>query len=235
MNKYIFDSSAEVAKAFADFYLEHSNDAQPYHVALSGGSTPKILFDLIAKDYVDKFSWSNIHFWWGDERCVAPDDDDSNYKMTKERLLDNIDIPEANIHRILGENDPAGEAVRYGQEIEQFLPQTNGLPKFDLIILGMGPDGHTASIFPHEMELLDAESVCAVATHPESGQKRVSLTGKVINNAAQIAFLVTGANKFEKVDSIFEKKEDHKLYPAAYIRPSNGELSWFLDQAAIGK
>ena len=144
-------------------------------------------------------------------------------------------MPEANVHRVLGENDPVQEAQRYGKEIEDGLPSANGLPQFDLIILGMGADGHTASIFPHEMELLDSKEVCAVATHPESGQKRVSLTGQVINNARVVTFLVTGASKAEKVVEIFNQSGDWKSYPASYIKPDSGELTWYLDKAANGQ
>jgi len=188
---HVQEDGPATAKAFADFLIDFVASRERVTVALSGGSTPKLLFDLLAQE-PESIDWSKVHLFWGDERCVPPNDDDSNFKMTKEHLLDHIQIPESNIHRILGENDAQEEANRYGDEVSAHCEMVDGLPSIDLMILGMGDDGHTASIFPHEMELLTSESVCAVATHPTSGQKRVTLTGSVINNAAVVAFLVTG-------------------------------------------
>lgn len=224
-----------VAEDFAGHLIAQAKTNSPFNVALSGGSTPKILFDLLAASFSQDLDWSAIHFYWGDERCVPPTDSDSNYKMTADHLLSKVDFPEANIHRVLGENDPAGEAVNYGNQIQTNLPSANGLPRFDLIILGMGGDGHTASIFPHEIELLDSDQICEVATHPESGQKRITLTGKVINNAKEVCFLVTGSGKTEKIDEIFHQTGDWKSYPASYIQPVDGELTWFMDEAAAEK
>ncbi|MFT7231700.1 MAG: 6-phosphogluconolactonase [Cyclobacteriaceae bacterium] len=234
MKKFIFDTSSEVADQFANHFKNLSAGKSEFHVALSGGSTPKILFDIIVEKYASQFDWSKIHLWWGDERCVPPADNESNYRMTLNHLISHINIPEGNIHRVLGENKPAEEAKRYAAEIEATIPSKNGLPYFDLIMLGMGPDGHTASIFPHQMYLLESDDICEVATHPESGQHRITLTGKTINNAAVIAFLVTGGNKTEKITSIFNKDLNHELYPAAHIDPRDGELIWFLDNDAWG-
>lgn len=235
MKTNISKTPQAVAEAFADHLVAKTKSKSPLNVALSGGSTPKILFDLLAASHGQDIDWSGIHFYWGDERCVPPTDSDSNYKMTVDHLLSKVDFPEKNIHRVLGENDPFGEAVNYGKQIEANLPSVNGLPQFDLIILGMGGDGHTASIFPHEIELLDSDNTCEVATHPESGQKRITLTGKVINNAIEVCFLVTGAGKTEKIDEIFHQTGDWKSYPASYIQPEAGELIWFMDDAAAEK
>ena len=234
MNKKIFDTPQAVAEAFASEFVALVNKAEKLTVALSGGSTPKILFDLLAEKHAD-LDWSKVHFYWGDERCVPPADAESNYKMTVDHLLSKIKMPKANIHRVKGENDPAAEAEDYGRQIEVELPTANGLPQFDLVILGIGGDGHTASIFPHEIALLDAASTCAVANHPESGQKRVTLTGNVINNARNISFLVTGSGKAEKIDEIFHKTGEWESYPASYIKPGHGELTWFMDQSAAAK
>jgi len=220
------------ARTFADFLWNLAKDREKLTVALSGGSTPKILFDILAKEYDDKFDWEKIHFYWGDERCVPPYDDESNFKMTREHLFDKIKIPTENIHRILGENNPDDEAPRYSDEIRSNLDSQSGLPAFDLIILGMGDDGHTASIFPHQMRLLTKEKICAVARHPESGQNRITLTGPVINNAKSVAFLVTGSGKREKVTEIFSKSKSAEAYPAYHIKPTSGELHWFLDKDA---
>ena len=173
MKKIISSDALSTAQTFADYFAERTEQSHTFHIALSGGSTPKILFELLADEYEEEIEWEKVHFWWGDERCVPPTDDDSNYKMTKERLFDHISIPKSNIHRVLGENNPVDEAIRYGKLVDDSLPVSKGQPAFDLIMLGMGGDGHTASIFPHEMELLNNKATCAVATHPESGQKEL--------------------------------------------------------------
>ena len=234
MNTHISTTSELVARNFADWLVQHIPPGNAFHWALSGGSTPKILFDLLAREYATRLPWSDIHFWWGDERCVPPDHAESNFRMTQERLLGPLHIPSENVHRIKGETIPFQESARYGESIEHHLNEVKGWPVFDLIMLGMGSDGHTASIFPHQMELLEASTICAVATHPESGQKRVSLTGHVLNAAKQVAFLVTGPSKTEKVAAIFGQTEEASLYPAAYIKAPQGQVHWFMDEAAAG-
>ncbi|MEL7342864.1 MAG: 6-phosphogluconolactonase, partial [Bacteroidota bacterium] len=175
------------------------NRGETYHIALSGGSTPRLLFEYLSEHFRESIPWGDVHLWWGDERCVPPDHEESNYLMTKETLLKGVILPPENVHRIKGENSPADEAVRYANEMKKSIPQKNDLPVFDLIYLGLGTDGHTASIFPDRMDLLTSTDLTAVASHPESGQTRISLTGPVLNNARKIAFLVTGASKAELV------------------------------------
>jgi 6-phosphogluconolactonase len=225
---HISDSPLAVAEDFADYFASEVVK-KPYFVALSGGSTPKILFKLLAEKYSDSIDWSNIFFFWGDERCVDPEDAESNFKMAKELLFDHIDIPLSNIHRVHGEEAPAQEADRYGQKLTELLPSKNGWPVFDMVILGMGDDGHTASIFPHQMDLLGSEKVAEVAAHPSSGQKRVTLTGKVINHAEQVVFLVTGENKRTILTEIIRNSGSAESYPASYIKPEGGNLHWFTD------
>lgn len=228
----IYNNPIEVAEKFAEYLSELiSAKNGPVHIALSGGSTPKLLFSHLSTNY-KKIDWNQVHLYWGDERCVPPTDKESNYKMTTETLLSHIHIPSANIHRVLGENDPETEALRYSEEIKKTVPDANGLPRFDLVMLGMGDDGHTASIFPHQIELLESDKICAIGTNPQSGQKRVTITGKVINNAACVVFLVTGSSKTEKVFEVHKKEKDYKKYPASYINPSNGNLIWFMDKDA---
>jgi 6-phosphogluconolactonase len=187
----------------------------------------------LAEKHANDIPWQKIHFFWGDERCVPPGHADSNYGMTRALLLDPLNIPAVQVHRVFGEVDPEEAARKYEEIIGEHVPQKEGLPVFDLIILGMGSDGHTASIFPHEMELLDANHWCAVATHPESGQRRITLTGKVLNQAKQICFLVTGDSKKEKVFQILKQTGTYLDYPAAHIAPIDGTLSWNLDEAAV--
>ncbi|MCF6359051.1 MAG: 6-phosphogluconolactonase, partial [Draconibacterium sp.] len=197
--------------------------------------TPKGLFKKLVKKYSDSIPWDRIHFWWGDERCVAPDNEESNYKMTYDNLLSKISIPKENIHRIRGEENPDKEAVRYSNEINNQLNQRGENPVFDLLILGIGDDGHTASIFPDEIELFENEKICSVTQHPITKQNRITITGRVLNNASRIFFLVTGANKSSRISEIMNDDEVAKLLPAYYISPKNGELIWFLDEAAASK
>jgi len=232
MDLKIYKDKQEVAKQFSGYFVDQLKDKDTFHVALSGGSTPKIVFDVLAENFADKVDWSKVHFYWGDERCVAPTDDESNYKMTVEHLFSKIEVPKENINRILGERDPSGEALRYANLLEIDLDRVEDIPQFDLVILGMGDDGHTASIFPHEIELWNSEDHCVVATHPDSGQKRVSINGKVINTAKEVAFLVTGASKAKKVEAVVEKTEGSEVYPASLVNPLSGNLVWFLDEEA---
>lgn len=224
--------AAEFAKCFRD-YLNNLNQ-ETVTVCLSGGSTPKLLFKELAANHRDAVDWSRVHFFWGDERCVAPEDEQSNYGECKKLLLDEIQIPVTNIHRVIGENDPTAEAQRYGETIKEIVAAgALGLPEFDLIILGMGGDGHTASIFPHQMELLTSEKICEVAVHPDSGQKRVTITGPVINNAKQVVFLITGAGKADVLATVIDGSGTQ--YPATHVQPKSGELVFFLDEAAAAK
>ncbi len=235
MDLQIFSTKEEVAQNFASFlehFIKHKDEV---HIALSGGSTPKIVFDELSNTQKYKIDWTRVHLYWGDERCVPPTDDESNYKMTVAHLLENIDIPKRNIHRILGEDDPLQEAVRYGDLLTKKLPNLQKIPVFDIVILGMGEDGHTASIFPHELGLWDSKKTCEVAIHPESGQKRITITGKVINHSEWVIFLVTGAGKKDKVAEIIHKKGDYKNYPASLVTPLSGNLVWYLDTEAAAK
>lgn len=221
-----------VAKNVAADLANSVKRGVPFHIALSGGSTPKLLFEYLAEHYRESIPWGDVHLWWGDERCVEPDHPDSNYLMTKESLLRGVILPPGNVHRIKGENDPSEEAARYADEMNRTIPSRDGIPVFDLIYLGLGTDGHTASIFPDRMELLTESSFTDVAIHPESGQKRVSLTGPVLNHATKVAFLVTGESKAERVSEIFEQKDGSELLPASHIHPVHGDLIWYLDRAA---
>lgn len=225
---HVFKDNAAVAEAFADFLQKEIAKTGKINIALSGGSTPKVLFEILAKNYKDTIDWKKVHFYWGDERCVAPTDEESNFKMTNDRLLQHINIPSNNIHRVWGENTPEEEADRYGKLVEWNLFLKDNLPIFDLIILGMGSDGHTASIFPHQIELLQSPHTCAVATHPDSGQRRITLTGNVINAAKQIHFLVTGESKKSVIKEIFSKEGNYKSYPTSYIE----NATWWMDESA---
>ena len=233
MEIQIFNSLHELNETFTEWFKEFSSSEKQITVALSGGTTPKSLFDYWSSLPEGEIDWAKIKFFWGDERCVHPEDSESNFKMTKEHLFDNIDIPKDNIFRIKGENNPAEEAKRYSEVLNSELEQQNGAPVFDIVILGMGDDGHTASIFPHEIELWNNDNNCVTTTHPISGQIRISLTGKIINAAKNVVFLVTGKNKAEKVKEVIEQPQlAEKKYPAALVQPDSDNLYWYLDEAA---
>ncbi|WP_088342403.1 6-phosphogluconolactonase [Robiginitalea sediminis] len=228
----ILNTQAGVAAHMARRFEGWCREESFRYLALSGGSTPKILFDHWAADASATVPWDRLEFFWGDERCVGPGDPESNYGMTRQHLFDHISADPSNIHRIRGEEDPQQEARRYEALIRDRLPKAWGMPRFDLVLLGMGDDGHTASVFPHQMSLWDSPRGCEVATHPVSGQQRITLTGGWINGARRIVFLVTGGAKAEKVKEILEGKGAEALYPAARVRPESGELIWLLDQEA---
>lgn len=226
----IYQTPEELADMFADrlINLMANDSGREFHLAISGGKTPDLLFAVLAEKYPGSDLWHKVHFWWVDERMVPPDHPESNYRVANQLLLSHISTPEENIHRIKGENNPEDEALSYAAQIQKKLLTRNGWPVFDLILLGIGDDGHTASIFPDQMELLESDQICAVATHPVSGQKRVTLTGKVINNAAKISFLVSGSGKAERLKEIRNYPEIARLLPAFHIL--NAE--WFMDRAA---
>ncbi|MDX9882520.1 MAG: 6-phosphogluconolactonase [Prolixibacteraceae bacterium] len=233
----IFKNPEKVAKAFAKELLAMiSKSAQKrFDIALSGGQTPKLLFQYLSSKYREKLPWQRLHFWWGDERCVPAAHADSNYGVARELLFSKIEIPAENIHPVNGENDPHEEAVSYGHQLQGQLNNRHGWPVFDLIILGMGNDGHTASIFPDQMHLLGSGSVCEVSTHPDTRQKRITLTGKTLNNANRVYFLVTGENKAKRISQIMNNRKKAQKFPAYHIIPENGDFYWYLDEDAAKK
>ena len=225
MNINIYKTKEELSDKLSNYIIKnHINSS----IAISGGSSPKILFKTLSEKLKIKTN-IDTKFFWVDERCVSPDSEESNYKMTKENLFRyNIFKPE-NIFRIKGENDPEKELVEYNRILKKNLKLENNIPKFDLIILGLGEDGHTASLFPHEFLKFRNKEECVIATHPNSGQKRISLSEKIINNANEVIFYVPGSGKKYVVDEIINKRGNFNSYPASYIKPVSGKLSWYLD------
>jgi len=235
---YLLHDISEMAKRLAEDFKTALEDkaasGETLTVALSGGHTPKAFFQVLAEPpYRDGLPWDKAIVFWGDERCVPPDDDQSNFKMTNDALLSHINIPEANIHRVLGENPPGEEVTRYEEEIKRNIPAAgNGFPRFDWIFLGMGEDGHTASLFPGAPTLKERDRICVVATHPETGQKRISITLPVIDNAERVSFLVSGAAKVPVLKEIMEKGSEPLPYPSSMVHPVDGILEWYVDKAA---
>lgn len=230
----IFDDQDALNKAFTEFLIKLLDVYPHINLSLSGGSTPQSLFDYWAKNHRDTIEWGRIMFFWGDERCVRPEHEMSNFGMTKKRLFNNIEgIDAKGWRRIHGENDPEEEAEWYSRILSTKVNQKNDVPTFELMMLGLGDDGHTVSIFPDQMDLWDNEDFCVVAEHPETKMKRVTMTGSVVNNSQYVVFLVTGKNKAEKVRDIIKHRKDFQdTYPAARVRPKNGYLYWFLDKDA---
>jgi 6-phosphogluconolactonase len=232
----ISKSVEELSENFARLLIEKVNKSKDYfHIALSGGSTPKSILEYLAVHHYKTIDWHKVNFYWGDERCVPPTDPESNYKMAYDSLLSKLQIPVSNIFRIKGENDPKFEADNYSAQVISHLKIENNFPRFDLIMLGLGEDGHTASIFPIKKSLLNSDKIYATAVHPKTGQTRITLTGRVINNASNIVFITTGKNKSKVVDEIINQKENYKDYPATFVNPQNGEIYWLLDKSAASK
>jgi 6-phosphogluconolactonase len=207
-----------------------------FTVALSGGSTPRGLFNLLATKYGKSLPWDKMFFFFGDERHVPPDSPDSNYRMARETLLSRVPIPAANVFRVPAENPDAARAAEdYERTIQQFFRLTTGaFPRFDLILLGMGPDGHAASLFP-ETTALQERSRLVLANWVEKFKTcRITFTVPVINQAKVVTFLVGGADKAEALKEVLEGDQSPELYPSKLIAPINGRLIWLVDQAAAG-
>jgi 6-phosphogluconolactonase len=203
-----------------------------FAVALSGGKTPRAMLEELSNRALD---WQAIHFFWSDERCVGPDDPDSNYRMAHEALLSKIAVPEANTHRMRGELEPSAGAAAYDAELRTFFPER--APVFDLLFLGLGPDGHTASLFPGTDALKVVDRWCASneVSEPVASPWRLTLTYPAINAARRLIFLVEGADKADILATVLGREKDVRRYPAQGIAPTDGELVWLVDAAAAAK
>lgn len=231
MNHYhIGKDAAEVSELMADYLRKEVAQTRCFSWALSGGSTPKVLFRLLADQAGYGIDWSRIEFYWGDERCVPPTDEDSNYYWANRLLFEPLDIDEDRVHRIQGESGHLNmEADRYGGLIEQQSLYRGGL---DLIMLGMGTDGHTASLFPGQEDLWETDEFVVISEHPDSGQKRISLTREAIRYAGNIAFLITGESKAEVLDEVINRRAGFEAYPVSWVLGLGKPVHWFLDRAA---
>lgn len=228
MNNITFPTAQSAVEKITQEFVIYSQLNHPVHISLSGGSTPKLLFKTLAQaPYNEQIDWRNLHFWWGDERMVPPSDAESNYGEVQKLLFEHIQIPAENIHRIRGENEPHLELKRFRAELSAVIP--SGV--FDWIILGIGNDGHTASLFPHQTDFAD-ENFALIAKHPETGQLRISKTAKLIERAKRITYLVTGESKAEILKEIQTTPAENLPYPAAKIQANNGVTEWYLDKAA---
>lgn len=201
------------------------------NVALAGGNTPRGVYSMLATDtYKDRVDWNCVHFFWGDERTVPPDHTDSNYGMVQKSLLSHITIAEENIHRTRGEIGPDQSAAEYLVLLRDHFKEE--IPHFDLIILGLGEDGHTASLFPGTgaLEVNDVPAIAVFVTKLNTW--RITLTMSVLNNAGEIIFLVSGKSKSKVVKEIIDAVQPTKDLPATLVRPENGTINWMLDSEA---
>jgi len=233
MQMQIFADPKELARGAAEMFVARGVEAiaqrGTFMVALSGGSTPKLLYQLLADPnelFRDRVPWAETHFFWSDERHVAPDHPDSNYRMTNEAMLAHVPVPPDKIHRIHGANPNAAQAASDYERTLIDVTQSQ-LPRLDLILLGLGTDGHTASIFPGSEVLHETSRLVAAPWVEKLKTYRITMTLPLLNNAATVLFLVTGA---EKAEIVREALEGPKQYPAQYVNPTNGQLVWLLDK-----
>lgn len=228
MNTVTFPTAQQAVEKIAQELQLYSELNRPVHISLSGGSTPKLLFKTLAQlPFATAIQWQNLHFWWGDDRMVLPTDPESNYGEVQKLLFDHIVISAENIHRIRGEAKVEQELARFSQELTACVPNL----AFDWIILGMGNDGHTASLFPHQTDFED-QNVAVIAKHPETGQLRISKTASLIEKAKRITYLVTGESKAKILFEIANTPAENLPYPAARIQSEDGITEWVLDLQA---
>ncbi|HVG34595.1 MAG TPA: 6-phosphogluconolactonase [Pyrinomonadaceae bacterium] len=229
------EASARAAELFTQIALRSVDARSKFSVALSGGSTPKSLYTLLADDAAQKSLasvWPRSHVFWTDERCVPPSDPQSNYRMAQETLLAHVPVPEAQIYRMRGEDEPESAAKGYASLLETVFGTS--APRFDLILLGMGADAHTASIFPHSPLLKTADDAPLVAASfvEKLNAFRLTMTLHVLKSAANTIFLVSGKDKAEPLRKVFASVQRDEELPARWVRPTGGELVWLVDEGA---
>lgn len=231
----VFPDPEALAQNIAMILIKDLDRIEPDHfytIALSGGTTPEYIYRYLAEHHSARINWEKLLVFWGDERCVPPEEPDSNYRMAYETLLQNVPIPDANVFRIRGENEPEAEARQYSELVSSVVPFFNGIPQFDLMLLGLGDDGHTASIFPDRPDLFTTQQLFEAALKPGTRQKRITATGRLINNSSRIYFIVTGRQKASIVAEIIEAKAGSERYPASRVNPGSGQITWLLDSEA---
>jgi 6-phosphogluconolactonase len=233
----VFSSPELLADAVAQHIVTSAAEAISsrglFTLALAGGSTPRAAYSRLATGdcQLATGDWRLVHILWGDERCVPPDDPRSNYRMAKEALLDRVPIPPDQIHRIRGEDDPEKAAVEYEREVRALL----GSEGLDLVLLGLGEDGHTASLFPGPSAVHETVRWVVAVPAPDGTMWRVTLTPAVLNAAKNVTFVVSGASKAVRLQQVLQGPFTPDVLPAQAIRPAQGQLTWMVDQAAAGR
>lgn len=223
--------SRSVAEAIVQLIKTSRNQREYFSIALAGGSTPKMLYRLLATEFASEIPWNKILFFWGDERFVPHDHEKSNYHMAKEALLDHVPIPEAHIFPMpTSTTNPKDAAAAYAIEVKQKLVLTIG--RFDLVLLGMGDDGHTASLFPGSPALEESQRIAVAAPAPVEPKQRLTLTYPILNKARNVYFLVAGENKGPALRCVMGQSSDITVCPSRGIQPKDGRLIWWVDEAA---
>lgn len=235
----VYDDLDTLSRAAADDMVEllapRAQSPEPITLALSGGSTPRALYQRLAKPPYDaRLPWPRLHLFWGDERCVSPQHEESSFRLANDLLLKHVPVPPENIHRVEGERDPHEAAEAYAQTLARYAANGLAWPRFDLVLLGLGDDGHTASLFPGPITSFEKRRPTLVVTADYQGRpaRRVTLTPLVFNDARHILFLVAGASKAEAVRAVLKGHADPERWPASRIRPTFGTVTWLLDRAA---
>jgi 6-phosphogluconolactonase len=228
----VYETPEELEEAAARDFVAKAEEAirerGRFAVVLAGGSTPIATYEILARDHVDELDWSRVHVFFGDERTVPPQHEDSNYRIAREALLAHVRL--GSVHRMRGELAPAEAAADYEEQLREFFGPD--LPRFDLILLGLGKDGHTASLFP-ETSALDVTDRWVVANPVlKLETTRLTLTVPVINAARNVIFLVSGEGKAEALREVLEGDADARGYPAKSVNPDSGDLTWMVDRAA---
>jgi len=232
----VFDTEAELISGLADRFCDLAKECiaarNSFSVSLSGGNTPKGLYELLAQpEYAKRVDWSKVRLFLGDERCVAHDHQDSNFGMIKKALISHVNIPADNVYATQGqEKDPEASARAYEESMRKAFDIYDGTPQFDLMLLGLGPDGHTASLFPNSPALGQKEKLFVANYVQQFQAHRLTTSLPVINNSRNIIFLVAGSAKASIVGDIF--RSETKKYPAQLVQPKSGKLEWYMDRAA---
>ena len=234
---HIFDTD-ELAKAVAEFIVKIANEAIDtsgrFVISLSGGHTPKTLYGVLCTEpYQGRIAWNKTFVFWGDERCVSSDDAQNNARMAKIFLLDHVDIPQSNIYPVPVDLPPEKAAAAYENSIKQFFG--NEQPCFDLILLGLGENGHTASLFPGTDVLFEHTHLIKEVFVPEQKMYRITMTADLINKAWNVIFLVAGVEKAAILNTVLTHSYQPEQFPAQLIKPVNGKLSWFIDSKAAAQ
>jgi 6-phosphogluconolactonase len=223
------------AELFVGQAKQAINERGRFLVALNGGNTPTRFFQLLAVEHRDHLDWDSVHVFWGDERCVPPDDPGSSYGQAREMLLSYVPIPDSNIHRVDTSFPPAEAAKEYAHLLQEFIAPPLDVPRFDLVYLGMGEDGHTASLFPGSPVDVTEAVIPVTANYQDRPANRVTMTQLVFNQARMVVFMATGEKKANALAEVLSDRYNPTLYPAQRIDPKNGQLIWLIDEGVAGK
>lgn len=235
----VFKDAEELSRAAAELFVEQAArsiaERDRFLVTLNGGTAPTRLFQLLANESRDRVSWDKVHIFWGDERCVPPHDPGSSYGQARVLLLNHVPVPEKNVHRMKGELGPVEASEDYSRTLKGFVSPPQDLPRFDLVYLGMGEDGHTASLFPNSPVHVSGPTMPVIAHYQDRPAERVTLTPVVLNGARMVVFMATGEKKANPLAEVLSDRYNPALYPAQRIRPTDGRLIWLVDEAAASK